>query len=174
MVSAAVHILRKADIISESDMEARRNQQDLLAITRIVLQNNLQLSQRLSRLEDHTDDRDSIHTQRQYSLAPTVTVDTYERGPHDRIETDDETDILPGELPPSLQFERDLNTSRVYRRAKRHSMDYSICSSKVLSHAWTKLSDISLSGISVISHSITYHSKRYEQPKPLQVPKRSA
>jgi hypothetical protein len=48
-------------------------------------------------------------------------------------------------------FERVLKASRVYRRAKRPTDDRSFRSSIPLSHAWTALSDLSLSDISAIS-----------------------
>lgn len=51
----------------------------------------------------------------------------------------------------AFPFERDLKASRVYRRAKRDTTDFSFCSSIPLSHAWSALSDISLSDISIIS-----------------------
>jgi hypothetical protein len=51
----------------------------------------------------------------------------------------------------AFPFERVLKASRVYRRAKRDTTDFSFCSSIPLSHAWSALSDISLSDISVIS-----------------------
>ena len=150
MVDAGFLTLRKADMISEFDTEARDSQWKLLAITKSVLQNNIQLSQRLTRLQ-YMDNKDSIYTRRQYSIAPTVPMNPYEYGVHGSIGIDDEDDSLPGEIPTSPQFETDLNASRIYHRAKRHSVDYSFCSSKVPSHAWTKFTDISLSDISVIS-----------------------
>lgn len=48
-------------------------------------------------------------------------------------------------------FEIYLKTSRVYRRAKRHSMDYSFRSSIVRPGSWSVFSGLSLNDISVIS-----------------------
>ena len=50
-----------------------------------------------------------------------------------------------------FEFESDLKSSRPYRKARRDSVDYSFRSSIALSHAWTALSDISLSDISIIA-----------------------
>jgi hypothetical protein len=49
------------------------------------------------------------------------------------------------------QFETVLEASRVYRKALNPTSDVSFRSSVVRSHAWTVLSDISLSDISAIS-----------------------
>jgi hypothetical protein len=48
-------------------------------------------------------------------------------------------------------FEPDLQGSWVYRKARRSTCDASYRSSAALSHAWTALSDISLSDVSVIT-----------------------
>ncbi|KAM5350443.1 hypothetical protein ACJ41O_006948 [Fusarium nematophilum] len=48
-------------------------------------------------------------------------------------------------------FEHDLKASRVYRRAKRDTMDFSVRSSVARTHAWSIFSGISLSNISEIS-----------------------
>ncbi|KAF4439265.1 Ras family, other [Fusarium austroafricanum] len=50
-----------------------------------------------------------------------------------------------------FEFERDLKASRVYRRAKRDTMDFSVRSSVARTHAWSILSGISLSKISEMS-----------------------
>ncbi|KAF2180666.1 hypothetical protein K469DRAFT_458159, partial [Zopfia rhizophila CBS 207.26] len=50
-----------------------------------------------------------------------------------------------------FDFERDLEASRVYRQATRDTVDFSFRSSAVGSHAWSTLSDVSLSDISTIS-----------------------
>ncbi|KAF1957608.1 hypothetical protein CC80DRAFT_443975, partial [Byssothecium circinans] len=51
----------------------------------------------------------------------------------------------------AFEFERDLKESWVYRKARRSTADVSFRSSTALSHAWSALSDISLSEISAIS-----------------------
>lgn len=50
-----------------------------------------------------------------------------------------------------LPFERDLKESRVYRRAKRDTMDGSVRSSVGRTHTWSVFSGLSLSNISDIS-----------------------
>lgn len=50
-----------------------------------------------------------------------------------------------------FEFERDLKASRVYRRAKRDTMDFSFRSSVARTHTWSIFSGISLSNISEIS-----------------------
>lgn len=55
------------------------------------------------------------------------------------------------ELQVQFQFEKDLLTSRVYRTARAQNSDISFRSSIGISHAWTALSDISLSEITNIS-----------------------
>ncbi|KAK2669873.1 hypothetical protein RAB80_014010 [Fusarium oxysporum f. sp. vasinfectum] len=50
-----------------------------------------------------------------------------------------------------FEFERDLTASRVYRRAKRDTMDFSVRSSVARTHAWSIFSGISLSKISEMS-----------------------
>jgi hypothetical protein len=55
------------------------------------------------------------------------------------------------ELARSLTFESMLKSSRVYRKVRRHSEQLSFRSSTVPSHAWSALSDVSLSDISAIS-----------------------
>ena len=69
--------------------------------------------------------------------------------------TPTDTPLLPTasqvQLSVARAFEDDLKTSRPYRRAKRQSMDFSFCSSVPQSHAWSALSGLSLSNISVMS-----------------------
>ena len=50
-----------------------------------------------------------------------------------------------------LSFEKDLKASRVYRRIKRDTMDFSMRSSVARSHGWSIFSGMSLSDISEIS-----------------------
>ncbi|ORY05929.1 P-loop containing nucleoside triphosphate hydrolase protein [Clohesyomyces aquaticus] len=64
----------------------------------------------------------------------------------------DTTSIIANEsMIRNFEFAHDLENSRVYRNAKRTTADYSFRSSIALSHAWSALSDVSLSDISVIS-----------------------
>jgi hypothetical protein len=141
----------KADPIpSESDLIARYDRQELLSHQDRILQHNRDLSQRLARVESHFDTGGSAITKQPASLrstAPThhdpgsaVTVDNWRVSSMTQLET-----------ARVFAFERVLKASRVYRRAKRPTDDRSFRSSIPLSHAWTALSDISLSDISAIS-----------------------
>jgi cell division control protein 24 len=51
----------------------------------------------------------------------------------------------------SFEFENDLETSRVYRRAQRDTMDFSFRSSIAHTNAWSQFSGLSLSEVSIIS-----------------------
>lgn len=61
----------------------------------------------------------------------------------------------PGPRPspqlPGSPFEQDLETSRVYRRATRMSLDLSVRSSVAQTHAWSMFSGLSLGQISNLS-----------------------
>jgi cell division control protein 24 len=58
---------------------------------------------------------------------------------------------LEGIEVSSFDFENDLETSRVYRRAQRDTMDFSFRSSVAHTNAWSQFSGLSLSKISMIS-----------------------
>ncbi|KAF2649457.1 hypothetical protein K491DRAFT_698082 [Lophiostoma macrostomum CBS 122681] len=114
----------------ESDLEAARSQEDLYILTSSLIQSNQDISQRLSLLERPRQDNASIMTghRRPFSTA------TLESSMQD------------------LTFERDLKGSWVYRKVRRSTTeDKSFRSSVALSHAWSALSEISLSDISAIS-----------------------
>ena len=67
-------------------------------------------------------------------------------------QTDNRLSVLTTALSiRDTSFERDLEISRPYRKATRDTVDFSFRSSVVGSHAWSALSDVSLSEISVIS-----------------------
>lgn len=71
--------------------------------------------------------------------------------PPDRVPSESET---PGRNRRSLfdlSFEKDLITSRVYRRIRRETMDFSMRSSVARSNGWSIFSGMSLSDISEIS-----------------------
>lgn len=74
-----------------------------------------------------------------------------------QAETSADVDVSQLSLSPetasmsSSQFETDLESSWVYRRAKRKSMDFSMRSSIVRSNAWSMFSGLSLSDVSIIA-----------------------
>ncbi|KAI0405955.1 Pleckstrin homology domain-containing protein [Xylaria palmicola] len=68
--------------------------------------------------------------------------------------------LIPGDTTVSdpqdvlqsvFEFENDLETSRVYRRAQRDTMDFSFRSSIAHPHAWSMMSARSLADVSVLS-----------------------
>jgi hypothetical protein len=134
---------------SESDSEARVNAQTLLTLTSSLLQSNRELSSRLAHLEDQLGTTMSLCTHRPGSLAPsddTITRATIlSRTEHLNLLTNDTETIR------SFEFEKDLEASWVYQKMTRNTTDASFCTSLVRSHAWTALTEISLSDISVIS-----------------------
>ncbi|KAH7341164.1 hypothetical protein BKA66DRAFT_544045 [Pyrenochaeta sp. MPI-SDFR-AT-0127] len=127
----------------ESDQEARRSRNELLAVMSILVESNHELRRRLARLETCSNDAESIITYRPGSV---MTYQTAFQGTMPNLNYG--TSAMP--LTDS-QFERILEVSRVYRRATNCATDASFHSSVVRSHAWTVLSGISLSDISVIS-----------------------
>jgi hypothetical protein len=129
---------------------ARDENRKLAYIMNNVLNDNKDLANRLFRIEQYIlDGNESVHTHRVHS----ANLDDEEyfadvNGPG----ADLRRSTITGE--PSTQdssFEQDLKSSRPYRKAIRETMDYSVRSSVAGSHAWTALSDTSLSGISSIA-----------------------
>ena len=134
---------------SDSDLDADRGQRELSTLLLGQLDYNRELTCRLARLQDcfgsgsNSDSRQSI-----VWAGPRP-----QDGPGSKVG-------LPGEgralrtLESSdyqYEFKGDLEASRVYRKAQRVSTDYSFRSSVALSHAWSALSDVSLSDVSNIS-----------------------
>jgi cell division control protein 24 len=125
-----------------------------------LLGSNQLLAQRLMNLENAFDVHSIISTKQ--SLAPTVINDFS----NDSTDAQDTNELTKGvalnnvaQLPASLEgtaissfdFEDDLDSSRVYRRAQRDSMDFSFRSSTAPSNAWSIFSGLSLSDVSIIS-----------------------
>lgn len=118
----------------------------LLKNTAEILRCNQELSQRLANLEGRIGSSQSVITTRPASRA----THGIEHPPNGFGILNSSTRI-PDDESRAFQFEGILKASRVYRRARRDSTDCSFRSSIPQSHAWTALSDISLSDISVIS-----------------------
>jgi hypothetical protein len=112
-------------------MDASRKQHELFLLTTTLLQSNNALAHRLSLVENHirSDEASEISTiaARRSSIGNVVS----------QIR--------------AFGFEHDLEGTRVYRKARRSTCDASFRSSLALSHAWSVLSDASLSDISAIS-----------------------
>ncbi|KAF4472476.1 interferon-regulated resistance GTP-binding [Fusarium albosuccineum] len=122
---------------SDSQVRAENSQQQLISTVETLLESNHDLSRRIMGIESSFD----TMSQRRASLQLTASIDSSE--PH-----------TPPPKRASLfefDFERDLKSSRVYRRAKRDTMDYSVRSSIARTHAWSSLSGISLGEISHIA-----------------------
>jgi len=153
-------------------MEAFRNRNELLLLTSNLMRNNLELARRIAHLEHCFDTSQMTHTRRQESLV-TVTMSTHDDASVRMQETSDALSLFPYDAAAdfeqgkptassnehqestrtavNFEFERVLFSSRVYYGTKSHTSDVSFRSSVGLSHAWTALSDISLSNISSIS-----------------------
>ncbi|KAH7382727.1 hypothetical protein DE146DRAFT_240187 [Phaeosphaeria sp. MPI-PUGE-AT-0046c] len=134
----------------ESDLVAQYDRQVLLENTANILKNNIELAQRLAHLESQLDATHSVTTKRAVSIAST-SLDQQIPGITTTTDVTPRVSMQPDDGARVFQFEPVLKASRVYRRAKRDTADYSFCSSIPLSHAWTALSDMSLGDISIIS-----------------------
>jgi hypothetical protein len=135
---------------SDSDAEAQQDRQQLLSITTALLASNHDLSRRMARLEDCFDTASTIRPYRPPSSVITAIpannpVDTQLDGSTRRFSIESFNPIQ------EYHFDFELKASRVYRKVKRETADYSFRSSAMLSHAWSALSDNTLSNISIIS-----------------------
>ncbi|KAF5976242.1 Rho guanine nucleotide exchange factor scd1 [Fusarium bulbicola] len=122
---------------SESQARAEESQQQLIAAVDTLLRGNTALSRRMMGMENTMD---------AMSYRRATIQSTREIGAQERKSTSSRR--------PSLfefDFEHDLKLSRVYRLAKRDTMDFSARSSVARTHAWSSLSGTSLSDISHIS-----------------------
>ncbi|KAH7072537.1 hypothetical protein FB567DRAFT_538348 [Paraphoma chrysanthemicola] len=134
----------------ESDQEARRNHAQLLAVCTVLLRSNTELTRRLTHLETCFDSAESMLTRRPDSIMSSETITKYGNNTAMERLAEELHSMSLFSLSDS-QFETVLEASTVYRRARKPGCDSSFRSSIVRSHAWTVLSDISLSEISVIS-----------------------
>lgn len=133
---------------SDSQVRAEDHQQQLISSVDLLLKDNKALVQMLlsaggagAAFDARSQRRASIQT---LHLQGTFAVDANnnnqsDTGPQNRYSFSE------------LEFEKDLKASRVYRRVKRDTMDFSMRSSIAHSHAWSIFSGISLSDISEIS-----------------------
>ncbi|KAH7064140.1 hypothetical protein BKA63DRAFT_179339 [Paraphoma chrysanthemicola] len=131
----------------DSDLDAQRDRTELLAVTAKLLASNLDLANRLADLERCYHAGASVVT-RPSTRRPSEATIKHDIG---NIESEDKIVHLSIGSWPDFHFEQDLEASRVYRKAKRGSTDFSFRSSIAPSHAWSTLSDISLADLSAIS-----------------------
>jgi hypothetical protein len=141
--------------ISDSDIEASCSQQRLAAQVTELLESNRDVTRRLHDLENSYET--STYVRRQPNTIFTFDPDADE-GNHGATDDNNRTSLNDGRSTPTpatfaqgFLFERDLETSRVYRRATRDDEDVSFHSSVANTHAWSALSDLSLSDISNVS-----------------------
>ena len=160
------------ETFSESDMEAFRSRNELFLLTSNLMKTNIELARRIAHLEDCFDTSNTTLDRRPDSLA-TVKMHAQIDGSTMMQETNDRFGLLPYGTTPgdeqeraftssrghqgdmnmgiNFEFEKVLFSSRVYHSAKRQTSDVSFRSSVGRSHAWTAISDISLSNISNVS-----------------------
>ncbi|KAI0862365.1 Pleckstrin homology domain-containing protein [Xylaria cubensis] len=155
----------------DSDHRAQQLQMELAANVSALLESNYELSRRMVHLEDAFDlqtirSRQSImsvlETGRPEAKGGGVVVGAspaevketiLSAAAQQPVHPPGETTSLGPEsvLRSVFEFESDLETSRVYRRVQRDTMDFSFRSSIAHTHAWSTLSGFSLADISVLS-----------------------
>ncbi|KAF5711451.1 hypothetical protein FGLOB1_5014 [Fusarium globosum] len=145
-LTAILHRLRafKSSIVcilsilqSDSQARAEESQQQLIATVDILLRGNTDLSRRMLGMENTID----TMSHRRATIQSTRDMDIQER----KSTSPRRSSLF------EFDFEYDLKLSRVYRQAKRDTMDFSARSSVARTHEWSSLSGISLSDISHIS-----------------------
>ncbi|PQE13607.1 putative RAS-2 protein [Rutstroemia sp. NJR-2017a BVV2] len=138
---------------SESDLEAQQSQETLQSLITELLRSNNDISRRLQRFEDF--DSRSIMTTcyRNGTVEESVEDEIAENMNLSQQGTGPSRSAAPERVGERLQvgFHADLSTSRVYNRTKLYESDVSFTSSACRTHAWSMLSGMSLSEISVIS-----------------------
>ena len=152
-------------------MEAFRSRNELLVLTSNLMKSNMELANRIAHLEDCFDTSNATIVRRPDSVITTkvppqdantrmqettsaLCLVPYNTATHDeqRISrTPSRTDLSGTNSAADYEFETILFSSRVYYGIRRQTYDDSYRSSMGLSHAWTAISEISLSDISKIS-----------------------
>ncbi|KAI1752914.1 hypothetical protein F4782DRAFT_530027 [Xylaria castorea] len=135
----------------DSDRRAQQLQMELAANVGALLSSNRELSQRMMHLEGAFDMQTIRSRQSIVSVLATARTEAGER--FTLAPPPGETTSLAPEsvIGSAFEFESDLETSRVYRRAQRDTVDFSFRSSVARTHAWSMLSGYSLADISVLS-----------------------
>jgi hypothetical protein len=135
---------------SDLDLDAQRDRDQLLANISTLLAQNLELAGRMEHLECYYHASNPVLTNRPTSHMSNAT--TIPASKHARLggilSTLSQSPAMSGQ---TREFEHELEASRVYRKAQRGVDDISVCRSVAISHAWSALSDISLSDISALS-----------------------
>ncbi|KAJ4130255.1 hypothetical protein NW768_007238 [Fusarium equiseti] len=137
---------------SDSDRSAAECQEQLAINVKVLLETNHSLSHRLMSLEDAFETQ-TIATQRRSMLSLSGRASSQLQG-QEPVRSDipqSPSSINTDSGLSKFDFEDDLESSRVYRRAQRDTMDFSFRSSIARSNAWSVMSGLSLGDISVIS-----------------------
>ncbi|KAF5985083.1 Rho guanine nucleotide exchange factor scd1 [Fusarium coicis] len=137
-------------MIFDSDELAKEHQEQLSNNIKALLDNNNALSRRLMNLEDALDAQKIISRRMSIiSLSASSSRNASQQltaeSPATSIATENSLTIS------KFDFEDDLESSRVYRRAVRETMDYSFRSSIARSHSWSVFSGLSLGDVSIMS-----------------------
>ncbi|EMT69763.1 Rho guanine nucleotide exchange factor scd1 [Fusarium odoratissimum] len=135
---------------SDSGETAKEHQEQLSNNVKVLLDSNDALSRRLMNIEDALDAQTIISRRMSIlSLSASPSQNTSQQStaasPATSISTDTSLAIS------KFDFEDDLESSRVYRRAVRETMDFSFRSSIARSHNWSVFSGLSLGDISIMS-----------------------
>ncbi|KAM0079632.1 hypothetical protein ACKRZS_008243 [Fusarium odoratissimum] len=135
---------------SDSGETAKEHQEQLSNNVKVLLDSNDALSRRLMNIEDALDAQTIISRRMSIlSLSASPSQSTSQQStaesPATSISTDTSLAIS------KFDFEDDLESSRVYRRAVRETMDFSFRSSIARSHNWSVFSGLSLGDISIMS-----------------------
>ncbi|KAF5708427.1 Rho guanine nucleotide exchange factor scd1 [Fusarium mundagurra] len=135
---------------SDSGQTAKEHQEQLSNNVKVLLDSNEALSRRLMNVEDALDDQTIISRRMSIlSLSASPSQNTSQQStaesPATSISTETSLSIS------KFDFEDDLESSRVYRRAVRETMDFSFRSSIARSHNWSVFSGLSLGDISIMS-----------------------
>ncbi|TVY77089.1 Rho guanine nucleotide exchange factor scd1 [Fusarium oxysporum f. sp. cubense] len=135
---------------SDSGETAKEHQEQLSNNVKVLLDSNDALSRRLMNIEDSLDAQTIISRRMSIlSLSASPSQNTSQQStaesPATSISTDTSLAIS------KFDFEDDLESSRVYRRAVRETMDFSFRSSVARSQNWSVFSGLSLGDISIMS-----------------------
>ncbi|KAF5721552.1 Rho guanine nucleotide exchange factor scd1 [Fusarium globosum] len=135
---------------SDSGQTAKRHQEQLSNNVKALLDNNNALSRRLMNVEDALDAQTIISRRMSIlSMSPSSSQNTSQQSIAEPPATSGSTDTSLA--ISKFDFEDDLESSRVYRRAVRETMDFSFRSSIARSHNWSVFSGLSLGDISIMS-----------------------
>lgn len=129
---------------SKSDEIAIKQYDDIEVILQKILSNNIDITARLQRVEESLTSNSRVDSVRSLNLHDSS-------GSDQDVATNRQSILAVRWSIAKFSFESDLEQSRAYRKATRDTMDFSFRSSVVGSHAWSTLSDISLSNISMIA-----------------------